>query len=134
MKLPAQAVVCTLSEIFPSTGDTWTDCTEVDDSFNKKGYQCVFQGYEDEKRVVSLSYEGMLIADDLVAKGLAARTLNAATNISEDQAEHIPGIEHNLGLFCFSFCLRNGCFEDNSLYPRAFFNFCTSLILKSQFS
>lgn len=129
MKLPAQAVVCTLSDIFPSTGDTWPDCTEVDDSFNKKGYQCVFQGYEEEKRVVSLSYEGMLIADDLVAKGLAARTLNAATNISEEQAEHIPGIEHNLGLFCFSFCLQMDALKKIPYIHALFFNLCTSLIV-----
>ncbi|XP_044737384.1 maternal protein tudor-like isoform X2 [Chrysoperla carnea] len=98
MELPVQSVVCTLQDIYPA-GETWNDSPEMDNCFNKGNYQCVFHAeFNENKRVVSLSYNGLLVTDDLINRGLATSSASAPqtneqlndSNISQQIPEDAP--------------------------------------------
>ncbi|XP_012147140.2 protein tudor isoform X1 [Megachile rotundata] len=74
MQLPKQAIHCSLLNIIPQDGLSWSkvNTTEIDNCFNADKFECVFHDIKDDKYVISLSNNGNDVATTLVQKNIAS--------------------------------------------------------------
>ncbi|XP_076298392.1 protein tudor-like isoform X2 [Lasioglossum baleicum] len=99
MHLPKQSFQCSLLNIIPKDGLSWSnvDTKAVDNCFNGDKYTCTFHGVEDNKYLVSLNNNGKDVADMLVEKNLAAFASKAKSDdVADDSKTIAPTIQNEI--------------------------------------
>ncbi|XP_054006330.1 tudor domain-containing 6-like isoform X1 [Hylaeus anthracinus] len=83
LHLPKQAVQCSLLNIIPQDGHSWSkvNTEAIDNCFNADKYECTFHDIIDNKYIISLNNNENDVATTLVEKNLASL---ASTNKSDD--------------------------------------------------
>ncbi|XP_076177543.1 protein tudor isoform X2 [Ptiloglossa arizonensis] len=86
MHLPKQAVQCSLLNILPQDGLTWSQVNTkaIDNCFNADKYECTFHDIIDNKYIISLNNNENDVATILVKESLASFT---STSKSDDVIE-----------------------------------------------
>ncbi|XP_008556334.1 maternal protein tudor isoform X2 [Microplitis demolitor] len=92
MDLPKQAVLCCLKNVVPRGGTGWSnaDHNEIDRLFNVDQLRCCFNEVTNGKYLVSMTNNGIDVADTLVKKGLAEYPSVPSANIPLTKEIHEP--------------------------------------------
>ncbi|XP_057327962.1 maternal protein tudor-like isoform X2 [Microplitis mediator] len=92
MDLPKQAVLCCLKNVVPRGGTGWSnaDHNEIDRLFNVDQLRCCFNEVTDGKYLVSMTNNGIDLADTLVKKGLAEFPSAPSADIPLTKEIHEP--------------------------------------------
>lgn len=73
LRLPKQAIHCSLSNIAPKDSQGWSkvNTAAIDNCFNADKFECIFHEQKDDKYLISLSNNNNDVAATLVEKDLA---------------------------------------------------------------
>lgn len=85
MRLPKQAVQCSLLNVAPLDGSNWSEANtkEIDNCFNVDKCTCVFHDKKDNKYLISLINNGDDVAEMLAKLNLASLS-NSGTKSDVD--------------------------------------------------
>lgn len=113
MKLPKQAVNCSLKNIVSANGSSWSKANnqEIDKCFDADSYECSFHEISDGKYTVSLSNNGVDVAGSMVDKSIASFAVSGPVvteNNGKEQLDfyylffNLPAINVNLSVSTLS--------------------------------
>ncbi|XP_043284054.1 tudor domain-containing 6 isoform X2 [Venturia canescens] len=89
MKIPKQAVKCSLKNIVPANGTNWAKSNkqEIEKCFEFENIECTFHEEKEGKYLVSLKTADVDIAGLLVEKSLASFAVSAHVNVEKHEVE-----------------------------------------------